>query len=61
MLVDTGATISFISDTLVKRLKSSPEVKRSKLSMTLGNGETHATWQIMEDKELSAGRLEKVE
>ena len=39
VLVDTGATISFISKALVPLLKPSPEVLRSELSIMMGTGE----------------------
>ena len=43
ILVDTGATISFISSTLVPTLTPKPEVERSELSVVLGNSETQDT------------------
>ena len=43
ILVDTGATISFISSTLVPTLTPKPEVKKSELSVVLGNNETQDT------------------
>ena len=43
VLVDTGATISFINRDLVGKLKPSPEVRKAELSITLGNGESHDT------------------
>ena len=43
ILVDTGATISFISSTLVPTLTPKPEVKTSELSVVLGNNETQDT------------------
>ena len=39
VLVDIGATISFISKALVPLLKPSPEVLRSELSIMMGTGE----------------------
>ena len=43
VLVDTGATISFISKSLVPQLKPKPEVLRSELSIMMGTGETRDT------------------
>ena len=48
VLVDTGATISFISKNLVARLKPTPEVLKSELSVMMGNGETHDTNHYVE-------------
>ena len=37
-MVDTGATISFVSSKLVPRLLPKPEVRKSELSIVMGNG-----------------------
>ena len=43
ILVDTGATISFIKSTLVPLLTPLPKVEKSELAVVLGNGETQDT------------------
>ena len=43
ILVDTGATISFIKSNLVPLLTPSPKVEKSELAVVLGNGETQDT------------------
>ena len=43
ILIDTGATISFISRSLVKVLTPKLTVKRSELAIVLGNGDTQDT------------------
>ena len=43
ILVDTGATISFIKSTLVPLLTPLPKVEMSELAVVLGNGETQDT------------------
>ena len=48
ILVDTGATISFISSELVPMLTPKPEVKTSELSVVLGNSETQDTDHCVE-------------
>ena len=53
MLVDTGATISFISKSLVPQLKPKPEVLRSELSIMMGTGETRDTDHYSPFRELT--------
>ena len=48
ILVDTGATISFITSALVPMLRPKPEVKKSELSVVLGNSETQDTDHYVE-------------
>ena len=48
VLVDTGATISFLSRELVGKLKPKPEVKKSELSVMMGNGDTQDTNHYVE-------------
>ena len=48
ILVDTGATISFITSALVPMLRLKPEVKKSELSVVLGNSETQDTDHYVE-------------
>ena len=43
ILVDTGATISFITSSIVPMLTPAPEVRKSELSVVLGNSETQDT------------------
>ena len=43
ILVDTGATISFVSSKLIPRLVPRPEVLKSELSIIMGNGSAQDT------------------
>ena len=46
--MDTGATISFVSSKLVTRLSPKPEVRKSELSIIMGNGSAQDTDHYVE-------------